>query len=70
MIITKDTQVEDLVKIKGIICYMIKRGVSPISCSGAFPQSLDKLLDLRKVRDHDAFIAELNEYIATIDDAT
>jgi hypothetical protein len=65
MVVTKDTQVEEVVKIKGVISYFIQRGVSPISCSGAFPQSLGNLLSIKKVADPDAFIEGLNEYIAS-----
>lgn len=61
--ITKDTQVEEIVKINGTISYFIQHGVSPISCSGAFPQSLGNLLRIKKVADPDAFIDGLNEYI-------
>ncbi len=63
MRITKDTQVEEIVKIKGVVSYFIQHGVSPISCSGAFPQSLGNLLSIKKVADPDAFIEGLNAYI-------
>lgn len=63
MRITKDTQVEEIMKIKGVVSYFIEHGVSPISCSGAFPQSLGKLLSLKKVADPDAFIEGLNAYV-------
>ncbi len=64
MRITEDTQVEEIMKIKGVISYFIEHGVSPISCSGAFPQSLGKLLSIKKVADPDAFIEGLNAYVA------
>jgi hypothetical protein len=64
MRITKDTQVEEIMKIKGVVSYFIEHGVSPISCSGAFPQSLGKLLSIKEVADPDAFIEGLNAYVA------
>ncbi len=64
--ITKNTQVEEIVEIDGVIPYFIQHGVSPISCSGAFPQSLGNLLEVKKVADPDAFIDGLNKLIASI----
>ena len=61
--ITKDTNVEEIMEIDNIIPYFIRHGVSPISCSGAFPQSLGNLLKIKKVADPDAFIAGLNDFI-------
>jgi hypothetical protein len=63
MKVTRETQVEDIVQIPGAVSYFIERGVSPISCSGAFPQSLGRLLELKKVADPERFIAELNAWI-------
>lgn len=63
MIITKDTLVEDIVKIPGIIAYFIQEGVSPISCSGAFPMTLGKLLEVKKAPDPEAFIHGLNVFV-------
>jgi len=60
MKITRETQVEDLVGVAGAVSYFIEHGVSPISCSGAFPRSLGELLELKKVADPDALIAGLN----------
>ena len=65
MVVTRDTQVEEIVKIKGVISYFIQQGVSPITCSGAYPQSLGKLLSIKKVADPALFIEELNTYIAS-----
>lgn len=62
--ITRDTQIEDIVNIPGVVTYFIQQGVSPISCAGAFPQPLGKLLELKKVADPDAFIAGLNAFLA------
>jgi hypothetical protein len=62
--VTKDTQVEEIIKIGGVIPYFIQHGVSPISCSGAFSQTLGKLLKIKKIPDPDAFIDGLNVYIS------
>jgi hypothetical protein len=48
MRITKDTQVEEDSENRGVVSYFIQHGVSPISCSGAFPQSLGNLLSIKK----------------------
>jgi len=61
--ITKETLVEDILRQYDVMQYFIKNGVSPFSCSGAFPQSLGKLLEIKKVKDQDAFIEGLNRYI-------
>lgn len=62
--ITRDTQIEDIVKVPGVVTYFIQQGVSPISCVGAFPQPLGKLLELKKVANPDAFITGLNAFLA------
>ena len=62
--ISKDTLVEDIVNIDGVIPYFLQHRVSPITCSGIFPQSLGKLLKIKKVEDPDAFIAELNTFLS------
>jgi hypothetical protein len=64
MIITSETQVEEVMKLSGVISYFIKNGVSPISCAGAFPQSLGKLLEIKKVAEPEKFIAGLNAFVA------
>ena len=61
--ITRDTQVEQIVRIPGIVSYFIQRGVSPVTCSGAFPQTLGRLLEIKKVPDPKVFIAELNAFL-------
>jgi hypothetical protein len=61
--ITLNTQVEDIVKIPGIVSYFIHHGVSPITCSGAFPQTIGRLLEIKKVADPQAFIDGLNAFI-------
>ncbi len=50
-------------KIPGIIAYFIQQGVSPISCSGAFPMTLGKLPEVKKAPDPDAFIHDLNVFL-------
>jgi hypothetical protein len=61
--ITRDTPVEEILDLPGVINYCIKNGVSPFACSGAYPCGLGQLLEVRKVADPDAFIAGLNELI-------
>ncbi len=62
--ITPETQVEDLVKYPNMIDYLIRHGVSPITCDGAFPQTLGRLLEVKKVTDPAGFIAEINAFLA------
>lgn len=62
--VTRDTQVEEIMQVPGVVSYFIERKVSPISCSGPYPQPLGKLLELKKVPDPDAFIAGLNAFLA------
>jgi hypothetical protein len=61
--ITRNTQVEEIVKIPGIISYFIKHGVSPITCDGAFPQTIGRLLEIKKAPDPEGFINGLNVYL-------
>ncbi|ADK81746.1 MULTISPECIES: hypothetical protein [Sediminispirochaeta] len=61
--IDSNTQVEEIMKIPGVVSYFIENRVSPITCSGPFPQPLGKLLELKKVADPDAFIAGLNDFL-------
>jgi hypothetical protein len=61
--ITRNTQVEEIVKLPGIISYCIEQGVSLITCDGAFPQTLGRLLEIKKVPDPDGFINSLNAYL-------
>ena len=62
--ITKDTPVEEIMQKYDVLTYFLENGVSPFSCAGAFPQNLGKLLEIKKVKDPDAFIAGLNAWIA------
>ena len=61
MRITREMQVEDLLRIPGSLVWCIQRGVSPFSCSGAFPDSFGRLLDLKGVQDVEAFIQRMND---------
>jgi hypothetical protein len=61
--ITRDTQVEEIVKIPAIISYFIQKGFSPITCSGTYSKTLGRLLEIKKVPDPDAFIEELNKFL-------
>jgi len=61
--ITQDTQVEDIVKIPGVVLYCIQHGVSLVTCSGAFPQTIGRLLEIKKVPDPEAFIDGLNVFL-------
>jgi hypothetical protein len=60
--ITRDTQVEDLLAVPGIIPWFIEHGVSPFSCYGAFPGTLGRLLEIKGVTDEEGIIRELNGF--------
>lgn len=62
--VTKETMVEDLVQIPGVITYGVKSGVSLYACSGCPPMSLGRLLEIRNVADPDRFIEGLNVFLS------
>ncbi len=64
--ITRETQMEDLLKTQGVITWFIQRGVSPFSCYGAFPDTLERLLELKGVQDVEAFIRELDDFLRSL----
>ncbi len=61
MKVTKDTMVEDIFQIPGVMQYCLENRVSLFSCAGAYPQSIGCLLDKKNVQDQDAFIEGLNQ---------
>ena len=64
--ITSDTQVEKIMEQHPeVVSYFIQKGVSPISCAGAFPATLGMLLTIKKVEDVDGFIKGLNDFIGS-----
>jgi hypothetical protein len=65
-LITPDTKVEELMKIPGILSYCILKGVSLITCSDVFPDSIGKLLEMKNVADPETFIRELNVYLKSL----
>jgi len=48
VMITKDTPVEEIMQKYDVLAYFLENGISPFSCAGAFPQSLGKLLEIKK----------------------
>jgi hypothetical protein len=63
MMITRETQVEEIVNIPGVISYFIQNGISPITCSGAYSQTLGRLLEIKKAANPDEFIDGLNNFL-------
>ena len=63
MTVTRQTLVEDIADIEGVFEYCLEHGVSLITCSGAFSQTVGRLLEIKKVNDPDAFIAGLNGFL-------
>ena len=59
--ITRDSQIEDLLQVPGTVAWFVEHGLSPFSCAGAFPGTLGRLLELKGVQDADAFIKALDE---------
>jgi len=68
--VTKDTLVEDIVNTPGVVSYFIQNGFSPVTCSGAYSQTLGRLLEIKKVSDPDAFIKGLNDFLKTRETAS
>lgn len=63
--ITRETQVEDLMKNPGVISWFIQHGISPFSCYGAFPDTVGRLLEIKRVPDVDAFLQELSDFLGS-----
>lgn len=63
MKITKDTMVEDVYKVPGILEYCLQNRVTIFTCSGAYPRSFGDLLAIKKVENPEAFLDGLNAYL-------
>ncbi|HHY68740.1 MAG TPA: hypothetical protein GYA09_00875 [Firmicutes bacterium] len=67
MTVTLDTLVEEILnKFPETMSFFIENGVSPFSCSGAYPSSLGELLKRTGKEDAAEFVKKLNEYIQSI----
>lgn len=64
MQVTKDTMVEDIFQIPGVMQYCLENRVSLFSCAGAYPQSIGSLLAKKNIQDPDGFIEGLNKFLA------
>lgn len=64
--ITLDTRVDEIMKVPGIVNYCIQKGVSLITCSDVFPDTLGKLLEIKNVHDPKSFIKDLNDYLESL----
>ncbi|MGD9210262.1 MAG: hypothetical protein PVI90_05770 [Desulfobacteraceae bacterium] len=62
-LITLETKVEEIMDIPGIVTFCIHKGVSLITCSDVFPDSIGKLLKIKKVPDPESFVYDLNVYL-------
>ena len=62
-LITLETKVDEIMNVPGILSYCIRKGVSLITCSDVFPETLGKLLEIKKVPDPKSFVEDLNEYL-------
>ncbi|QAT50631.1 hypothetical protein EQM14_13160 [Caproiciproducens sp. NJN-50] len=63
MKITKDTMVEDVYRVPGILEYCLQNRVTVFTCSGAYPRSFGELLAIKKVENPEAFLDGLNAYL-------
>lgn len=61
--VTKDTPVVEVLRLPGAVSYCVLHGVTVFSCSGEYPCTMGRLLELRKVQDPDAFLSGLNAAI-------
>lgn len=57
---------EEITKIPGVVNFCIQKGVSLITCSDVFPDTLGKLLKIKHVLDPDSFVNELNDYLRSL----
>lgn len=63
-LITGDMQVETIMeKYPQTVTYFIMNKVSPISCAGAYPKTLEEMLTLKKVENIQEFIQGLNKFL-------
>ena len=66
VVITADAQVEDIMdNYPDSVTYFIMHKVSPISCAGAYPNTLGEMLAMKEVQDIEGFIEGLNDFLAT-----
>ena len=62
--ITLDSLIEDIIEqYPQSVSYFIQNGVNPIYCSGAYPSTLRKFLEMKKVQKKEEFVEGLNIYI-------
>lgn len=64
--ITLDTRVEEIMKIPGIVSFCIQKGISLITCSDVFPDTLGKLLEIKNVFEPESFVNDLNDYLKSL----
>ncbi len=64
--ITLDTKVEEIMRIPGIVGFCIQKGVSLITCSDVFPDTIGKLLKIKNVPDPESFVNDLNVHVERI----
>jgi hypothetical protein len=63
--ITLETPVEEVLEVPGAIAWCIRHRVSLVSCSGAFPASLGRLLELKGVPDPQALVDAMNRELGS-----
>ena len=65
-LITLETRVEEIINVPGILNFCIQKGISLITCSDVFPDTLGKLLEIKNVRDPESIINDLNDYLKSL----
>lgn len=64
---TLDSLIEDIIEqYPQSVSYFIQNGINPIYCSGAYPSTLRKFLEVKKVQKKDEFVKGLNDFINNI----
>ena len=61
--LTRDTQIEDLLATPGVVTWFVTRRISPFSCAGAYPGTVGQLLEAQRVEDPEAVIRELDAFL-------
>jgi hypothetical protein len=69
-LITLNTKIEEIIDVPGIVNYCVQKGVSLITCSDVFPGTIGKLLQVKNVRNPQAFVDDLNNHLQRIDGGT
>jgi hypothetical protein len=62
--VSLEMQIEDIIeKYPQSVSFFIEKGINPIYCSGPYPTTLEKFLEIKKVTNKSDFLNDLNNFI-------